>query len=93
MAAQEVIQDKCGIDEGEMVSLDGDLMAYFPKKAEEEIGYSPHSPENESEREEAIEACMRGSWAEGLARGMLGKEASQEAINRLKRKVCRGLYD
>jgi len=92
-AASEIISEEACQD-GEFVKAnvgnDGMLM-WVPEGA---LEHSPHSPENETEREEAVEACMGGpgSWSYEWAEAVVGAEASEDIIKRTQRKLCEGLY-
>lgn len=92
LAALDLMNEKCEGKKGEAVLLSEDTAVFIPEEAVEEIGYGPHSPETPEEREEAIKACMRGTWSREWAESVVGTGASPEVIKRTRRELCEGLY-
>jgi len=91
-AASEVISEEA-CEDGEFVKVnvgDEGMLMWVPEGA---LDHSPHSPENEEEREKAIEACMGSTWAREWQEAVTGPDVSEEVAKRTRRKLCSGLYD
>lgn len=92
MVALEQIGEECGPDAGAYKATMEDTIVYVPREAIEEMGYSPHSPENEEEREKAIESCVKARWAREWARRIVGSEAPEEVVEEAAKRACKGLF-
>jgi len=90
-AASEVISEEA-CEEGEFakVKIGDGMLVWIPEGA---LEYSPHSPEDEEEREEAIEACMKGRWSREWAEAVVGAGAPEDVLRRTRKKLCEGLYE
>ena len=93
MAALDLMNEKCEERGGEAVLLNEDTAIFIPEEAVEEIGYSPHSPENAKQREEAVESCIGSEWAESWSSAVVGESAPADVKRRAQRELCEGLFD
>ena len=87
MAALDLMNEKCEERGGEAVLLNEDTAVFIPEEAVEEIGFSPHSPETPEQREEAVKACMRGTWSREWAESVVGSGASPRGNKSDKKEV------
>ena len=95
MAAMELIQEECKGNKGIYKTLSDGMLIFVPeefmKTFEAETGLKFGSPINDEDtREKAIQACMRGAWAEHWAESV-APGASPEVRDIIKRKICEGL--
>jgi len=94
-AAMRLINEECG-DAGVYKTVGDGVMVYLPKSAMEDIqkatGKRFGEPLTDSERQKAVEACMRGEWANHWVNS-IAPDASPEVKNMLKRKLCESLVD
>lgn len=92
VAAVEVISEEAapeGQFSGNEKIGDGTLI-WIPEGS---LNVGPHNPDTPEDREEAIEACKRGTWAKRWVSKVLPADAPESAREHFKGVLCSGLYD